>query len=268
MKLENHLLLCFSTILAYADAAYIREDMRNWTDIADTQFIDNRWRLVLPYVIKPNFSDQPASFWKSKSPGGSKPTSAEDWIRKIRPVMKKTAKFYEPTNVVFKEYFQSDIDSGRFAGKQYIVISDFYDQASAGCTSDLGPSDFSDFIEVDVERCREDDGNGAYQPGTIASELMHVMGFIMEHQRPDRDQILSVKIPRYNDFDYAIDPRGKILTDYDPESITHKGVNDYIKINPNLPRSVIKLVSRLIGQRDHLSELDIQQINMNYPIRR
>jgi len=261
MKLKNHLLLCCSTLLAGVDAAFMNKDVGNWTDLADTQFIDNRWRLVLPYVIRPKFSDESARFWASRSPGGSKPASAKEWIERVRPEIKKAAKFFEPTNVVFKEYSQADIDSDPFARKQYIVISDFYDGASGGCSADLGPSPYENYVEVDIERCREDGGLGKYQPGRIVSELMHIMGFINEHQRPDRDQFLSVKVPPYLSFDYMVHRQGKILTAYDPESITHYGASKYLKINPNHPKSVDMT---LIGQRDHLSELDIQSINMNF----
>lgn len=268
MKLKHHLLLCCSTIFAIVDAAYIRNNMGgNWTDIADTELIDNRWRLVLPYVIKPKFSDESARFWESRSPDG-KPASAEDWIKKIRPEVEKAAKFYEPTNVAFKEYFQADIDSGRFAGKQYIVISDFYNRWS-GCASDFGPSKYSDHVEIDVEMCRETDVEGAiptpgaYQPGRIAKQLMHVMGFINEHQRSDRDRFVTVTLPHYQSDNYIKGDRheGKILTPYDFESITHFGFSRYMQPKTGYPMSV------LAGQRDYLSELDIQQININYPIK-
>ena len=86
------------------------------------------------------------------------------------------------------------------------------------------------------------------------------MGFLHEHQRPDRDQYVSVS-PGGNIFDYEKIHNGHVLTPYDFESITHFGNNDVIQAKTAHPMSV------LAGQRDHLSELDIQQININYPIK-
>ena len=92
---------------------------------------------------------------------------------------------------------------------------------------------------------------------------MHVLGFLHEHQRQDRDQFLKVKIPHYGAIDYEIDQRGRSLTAYDPESITHYGESKYIRINDAHPKSTNMA---LIGQREKLSALDIQQINVNYPL--
>ena len=93
---------------------------------------------------------------------------------------------------------------------------------------------------------------------------MASLGFLHEHQRKDRDQFLIVKAPYNGAYDYDIDQRGRHLTAYDPESITHYGVNNYIKINRAHPASTDMT---LIGQREKLSTLDIQQINMNYPLK-
>merc|ERR1712088_840200 len=127
----------------------------------------------------------------------------------------------------------------------------------SGCTSDVGPADFEDHIEVEVERCREDGGNGEeYHPGLIAHELMHILGFMHEHQRPDRDTYLRVDLNRTeakaDPFNYDINREGEILTDYDPESITHYGGDRVIKINSDHPKSVDM---SLIGQREKLSSL-------------
>jgi len=248
----------------------ILNDMRNWTQLAETEFIDGRWRLVLPYVIIPNFSEAPERFWSRASSGG-KPYSEEYWIYKIRQVIERAARFFGSTNVYFREYHQSDIDSGRFKGKQYIKITDFYDKYASGCASDLGPNDREDYIVIDVENCRTDYGKGKkYHPGVIAHEFMHVLGFMHEHQRQDRDRFIIVTPPKFpsketlwSSQDYLIDKRGRTLTTYDPESITHYGENKFLKINSAHPKSVDMT---LIGQREKLSALDVQQINLNYPV--
>jgi len=242
----------------------IKNEMRNWTELAEIEFINNRWRYVVPYVIKPKFSGKSAKEWGRMSPG-PKPASDEDWISRIRPQIEEAVKFYEATNFYFREYSRTDIDDGLFDNKQYLVISDFYDTSSSGCTSAVGPADVADHIEVDVERCRKNAGDGDYYPGMIAHEFMHVLGFMHEHQRPDRDEYLKVdpKKARDDPANYAIDEQGKILTDYDPESITHYGEDQFIKINSAHPKSADM---KLIGQQEKLSALDVQQININYPI--
>jgi len=251
--------------LSCRSGANILKNMANWTELAETELIENRWRLVIPYVIKPKFSDKPASFWKRQSPGGAKPANAEEWIAKVRPVIKKAAAFYESTNVFFREYSQSDIESGRFDEKQYIVVSDFYDPQSSGCTADVGPNLHTGYVEVDIEGCRNEKGVGSqYHPGLIAHEFMHILGFLHEHQRQDRDRYLKVTLlPSYGALDYRKDERGRILTPYDPESITHYGPDECIKINSDHPKSTNM---KLIGQREKLSKLDIEQINLNYPV--
>ena len=194
MSLTYTKLLCFAAILAGTEAsaprllrsqkcrifrqecrpgAFILDMEKNWTHLADTELINNRLRLVIPYVIIPSFSDKPVEWWRRKSPGGTKPANAQEWIDRIRPAIQKAAEYYEPTNVFFREYYQSDIDSDRFKGKQYVIISDFYDPSSSGCTADLGPRPSAGSIEVDAERCRTDSGNGnEYHPGVIAHEFI------------------------------------------------------------------------------------------------
>ena len=70
----------------------------NWTDLAETELINNRRRLVIPYVIRPNFRDKPDLSWKRRSMGVTKPANVEEWINRIRPAVAKAAEFYEPTN--------------------------------------------------------------------------------------------------------------------------------------------------------------------------
>jgi len=245
--------------------ANILKNIANWTELAETELIEDRWRLVIPYVIKPKFSDKPASFWKRRIPGRAKPANAEEWIAEVRPAIKKAAAFYESTNVLFREYSQSDIESGRFDEKQYIVISDFYNTQSWGCTADLGPNRESGYVEVDIERCRNEKGYGSeYHPGLIAHEFMHILGFLHEHQRKDRNRYLKVTIPQYGAEDYQINENGRILTPYDPESITHYGPDEHIQINKDHPKSTNM---KLIGQLEKLSKLDVEQINLNYPVK-
>ena len=52
----------------------IKNEMRNWTELAEIEFINNRWRYVVPYVIKPKFSGKSAEEWGRMSPG-PKPAS-------------------------------------------------------------------------------------------------------------------------------------------------------------------------------------------------
>merc|ERR1711963_1319214 len=95
--------------------------------------------------------------------------------------------FFRDTNVHFQEYNETQIlDEGI---KHYIRIIDYMYPTSNGCSAPVGISlGFNDYVDVELgnEEC-------FLHPGKIAHELMHVLGFLHEHQRFDRDAYLLVK---------------------------------------------------------------------------
>lgn len=107
-------------------------------------------------------------------------------------------------------------------------------------------------------------------------ELGHVLGFLHEHQRPDRDEYISVDedairedgedaYKKYGEFDNSIDSLG---VEYDYASIMHYSKRAFgkdgravfeIKEGKKLPDCLPQ-----IGQRKSISKKDIEQINLLY----
>ncbi|CAH3142076.1 unnamed protein product, partial [Porites lobata] len=103
--------------------------------------------------------------------------------------------------------------------------------------------------------------------GMILHELGHVIGYLHEHTRPDRDRYVTVKWEnikkgRGRDFQRQnnSDP-SSYATPYDFSSIMHYGDGFASKNDKTL---VPKKSGVTIGHWDSLSDIDIQQINLHY----
>lgn len=90
-------------------------------------------------------------------------------------------------------------------------------------------------------------------PGVVAHELMHVIGFHHEQCRKDRDKYITISKESLNDYQYTY-KGGKLLGAFDPYSIMLYKEN----IKCKLPDGV------KIGQRDRLSDKDVQGIEYLY----
>ncbi|XP_060947970.1 zinc metalloproteinase nas-14-like [Limanda limanda] len=101
--------------------------------------------------------------------------------------------------------------------------------------------------------------------GNLCHELVHALGLYHEHTRQDRDQYVSVQWPsikpgRKNDFKMK---RGDTQNlPYDVDSIMHYGL--YFFSQDGGPTLLPKQGGQQMGQRTHLSQLDIQRINSLY----
>ena len=105
-------------------------------------------------------------------------------------------------------------------------------------------------------------------------ELGHVLGFFHEHQRPDRDEFITINKEEIN-YDIAGDAFEKqgdyidsLEVEYDYASIMHyskrafsKDGNDVftIKEGKELPKCLPE-----VGQRKTISRKDIEQVNKLY----
>ncbi|XP_063758089.1 hatching enzyme 1.2-like [Eleginops maclovinus] len=101
--------------------------------------------------------------------------------------------------------------------------------------------------------------------GSVCHEILHSLGLHHEHTRPDRDQYISVAwssiIPaRRNNFKVK---RGDTQNlPYDLNSIMHYG--QYFFSVDGSPTVLSKQSGVQMGQRSHLSQLDVLRLNSLY----
>jgi len=110
---------------------------------------------------------------------------------------------------------------------------------------------------------------GCFHSGIIQHELMHVLGFYHEQSRPDRDMYVTINqanIQSGHQHNFNKYTWGNTVynqnTSYDFESIMHYG-SDYFSSNGR-PTISPKPAGMRIGQRDHLSPIDIAEIRSFY----
>ncbi|TRY83892.1 hypothetical protein DNTS_030114 [Danionella cerebrum] len=101
--------------------------------------------------------------------------------------------------------------------------------------------------------------------GNICHEILHALGFYHEHSRKDRNEYITIQYDnispgREDNFEVRY---GKTLgMAYDRGSIMHYG-EDYFSRNGK-PTIVTKDGNVKIGQRTHLSDLDVERIRKLY----
>lgn len=121
-------------------------------------------------------------------------------------------------------------------------------------TPDVGKTDSIQFVYIS-ERATE---------GNVMHELMHVLGFVHEQQRDDRDNHVTIDVEHQKKFnnkkcaDSA--PPG---APYDTGSIMHyrRGIRvnaEYIERHPDKTRA------QILGQRKGLSDLDVKGVGWLY----
>lgn len=114
-------------------------------------------------------------------------------------------------------------------------------------------------------------GEGCYHQGTVAHELMHVIGYYHEHSRSDRDDYLVVHEeninPEFKEEFAKLDPRNeRILTPFDYSSIMLYGPLAFSKddvsktMEPKLPN--FNMIE--VYQKPGLTSMDAQGINELY----
>lgn len=112
--------------------------------------------------------------------------------------------------------------------------------------------------------------------GTAVHELLHTMGYIHEHQRPDRDQFIEVReeniIAEFRGQftrSLSVPNPGYISDEYDFESVMH--YSSFAFTNGRGPTIVVNEEFRdefgdEIGQRNSLSDIDAQSLQDIYGI--
>ncbi|KAF3850212.1 hypothetical protein F7725_019931 [Dissostichus mawsoni] len=101
--------------------------------------------------------------------------------------------------------------------------------------------------------------------GNVCHEIIHALGLHHEHNRGDRDQYISVEwsniMPdKRNNFKVTHGDTQNLP--YDLDSIMHYG--EYYFSQDGSPTVLSKRSGVQIGQRSHLSELDVLRLNSLY----
>nr|XP_049699016.1 uncharacterized protein LOC110375608 isoform X1 [Helicoverpa armigera] len=101
--------------------------------------------------------------------------------------------------------------------------------------------------------------------GDIAHEIMHVLGFAHEHVRPDRDQYIKIMWdnikPGYKKYFELNDKPIVENLPYDYASVLHYPARAFSK---NGQVTILTEPGIKVGQREGLSEVDVEKIGMLY----
>ncbi|KAF6018342.1 ASTL [Bugula neritina] len=116
-------------------------------------------------------------------------------------------------------------------------------------------------------------GRNCYTHGTVMHELLHTLGFYHEQSRADRDFYVdihreNIKQGAESNFDrYALGTTVDHLDQpYDYDSIMHYQSTSFSKdfVSPTITAKQQLPSSIVLGQRDHLSHIDIRMIQKLY----
>jgi len=129
----------------------------------------------------------------------------------------------------------------------------------SGCSSYVGRTGGRQDINL---------ARGCWHRGIVAHEIGHALGFYHEQSRPDRDEFVTImwdNIIERNKFNFNKYNRGTIDslgTKYDYGSVMHYGGRAFSK--NGRPTIVAKTSGVTLGQRNGISAIDAQQMNLLY----
>ncbi|XP_053667635.1 astacin-like [Anopheles marshallii] len=152
----------------------------------------------------------------------------------------------------------------RTSENHYLVVSN---RLGAGCWADTGRQPQGQTYMNLSQQCTK-------HPGTILHELMHVIGLLHQHTRPDRDHYLCVLYDNVMphpvaQYSYEIVRPWTDLAfplPYDFESIMHYTPEMYSVAPGRLPTMVPRHPwnNIALGQRDRLTDYDVLGIQFLY----
>lgn len=145
-----------------------------------------------------------------------------------------------------------------YEGRRYKGFIQFF--RGGGCFSYVGMMGGEQQISI---------GNGCEYHGIATHEIMHALGFFHEQSRRDRDNYIKVhfeNIPKDKRSQFRKYKQGEANTmnfPYDTSSIMHYGPYAF---SGNGKKTITLLPGNKgpIGQRNGLSEIDVQQLNAVY----
>lgn len=123
------------------------------------------------------------------------------------------------------------------------------------CSSAVGRQRFvNPFGDPPPQEIRCQLGTSGFLRGNVLHEMGHAVGLFHEHQRPDRDEYVTVTSSDSVNYGKKSDSEVIELTPYDYLSIMHYGTSSRLSVPGRIP----------VGQRDRLSYLDIYAIERRY----
>ncbi|KAG2463061.1 UVS2 protein, partial [Polypterus senegalus] len=132
-------------------------------------------------------------------------------------------------------------------------------ESDVGCYAYIGKIGGAQTVSLDV--------NGCVYNGVIQHELNHALGFVHEHTRSDRDLYVEIiwKYISENDVqNFEKQDTNNLGTPYDYSSVMH--YSNYAFSNVTGMETIVPIPDRTvpIGQRQELSPIDIERINLLY----
>jgi len=136
-----------------------------------------------------------------------------------------------------------------------------YVEKGSGCSSYIGMIGGSQRLSL---------ADGCFRHGTIMHEFLHAFGYFHEHTRADRDDYVFINFDNIQEgkegnFRKRIEGEeiDHLGTSYDYGGVMHYGAYGFA-INPTIPTIIPNDPDAEIGQRTHLSELDIERVQIAY----
>lgn len=143
--------------------------------------------------------------------------------------------------------------------KEYVEITD----EPRGCFSKVG------YKKDNVRQMNLQNhavGQGCFRLGSVMHEIMHILGFYHQHASPNRDEyvkIIAENIRPGAENNFNIQENTDIFAEvgYDYSSVLHFGSKAF---SLNEADTIEPLEPAEIGQRENISEKDIEKINILY----
>ncbi len=132
----------------------------------------------------------------------------------------------------------------RTSERDYVVFG----EDPEACYSNVGRVGKKQYINCHLE-------NRAFNKGSIAHEIGHVIGFFHEHMRSDRDNYVTVLSSDKNN--YAKKSEENVFGKYDFDSIMHYPYRDNEMIEKKFVKDYFTGSKSSPGQRENLSSTDI-----------
>ncbi|XP_050393443.1 meprin A subunit beta-like [Patella vulgata] len=143
----------------------------------------------------------------------------------------------------------------RTSQRQYIQFV-----SGSGCHTPVGMGYGSSSVTL---------GRGCLRIGTIMHEINHALGTWHEQSRHDRDNYVTIDFSNiqsgreHNFVKYSLGTIDELGEPYDYESVMHYSAYAFAN-NRQKPTIIPKQRGAVIGQRTHLSPIDIQEMQILY----